>query len=245
MSSLFKTEVQDFRQQFDELKNRPADELSWLKTERRLQLQYIVTRVLAESSSLDEAAPKLLQSICIIERLQFGELWGLDREKNVLRYADCWHASSLDAGEFILMGKRITFQIGQGLPGKVWASRKPSWIVDVGSVRESVRLSHAVKLGFRSALAIPLYSQFEVSGVMIFYSRERRTPDTDLLELFEASGRQIGGFIHRYRAEKQLRENEKRFRSLFEHSSDLIALVDAGGKVLYLAPSVKRILGYA
>lgn len=41
-----------------------------------------------------------------------------------------------------------------------------------------------------------------------------------------------------------LREREERFRSLIEHSSDGIMLIDAAGKVLYASPSTKRILGF-
>jgi diguanylate cyclase (GGDEF)-like protein/PAS domain S-box-containing protein len=49
----------------------------------------------------------------------------------------------------------------------------------------------------------------------------------------------------RRQAERALRENERRFRSLIEHSSDIITLVDAAGAVTYASPSVVRLLGYA
>lgn len=41
-----------------------------------------------------------------------------------------------------------------------------------------------------------------------------------------------------------LSESEKRFRSLIEHSSDLITVVNANGFILYNSPSITRILGY-
>jgi len=41
-----------------------------------------------------------------------------------------------------------------------------------------------------------------------------------------------------------LRSNELRFRSLIEHSSDLIATLDEQSKIRYVSPSSKRVIGY-
>lgn len=46
-------------------------------------------------------------------------------------------------------------------------------------------------------------------------------------------------------AERALRDSEKRFRALIEHSSDAIALIGADGTILYESPSTSRIVGYA
>jgi diguanylate cyclase (GGDEF)-like protein/PAS domain S-box-containing protein len=48
----------------------------------------------------------------------------------------------------------------------------------------------------------------------------------------------------RRRAEEALRENERRFRSLIERSSDIITVVDRDGTILYESPSVERLLGH-
>jgi PAS domain S-box-containing protein len=41
-----------------------------------------------------------------------------------------------------------------------------------------------------------------------------------------------------------LQYREEHFRSLIENSSDLIAILDAEGRIAYLSPSIERILGY-
>jgi PAS domain S-box-containing protein len=43
----------------------------------------------------------------------------------------------------------------------------------------------------------------------------------------------------------RLQHREAYFRSLIEHTSDLIAILDANGCVSYLSPSIERILGYS
>ncbi len=46
------------------------------------------------------------------------------------------------------------------------------------------------------------------------------------------------------RSEAILRANADYFRTLIEHSNDLISLIDARGTLLYVSPSVKRSFGY-
>ncbi len=48
----------------------------------------------------------------------------------------------------------------------------------------------------------------------------------------------------RKNAEIKALDSETRFRKLIENSHDGIALIEVGGKITYVAPSVKRILGY-
>ncbi len=49
----------------------------------------------------------------------------------------------------------------------------------------------------------------------------------------------------RERTERELRENQRRFRSLVLNSSDLISVLTPDGTRRYVSPSVERILGYA
>lgn len=47
------------------------------------------------------------------------------------------------------------------------------------------------------------------------------------------------------RVADELREREEYYRLLTEHSSDLVRLLSAEGRVLYVSPSVERMLGYS
>jgi len=61
-------------------------------------------------------------------------------------------------------------------------------------------------------------------------------------------GRIVVSFIDitaRKTAEEALRVSEEYFRALSEHSSDLVAILDASGVYRYVSPSHQRILGYA
>ncbi|HYM16046.1 MAG TPA: EAL domain-containing protein [Dehalococcoidia bacterium] len=48
----------------------------------------------------------------------------------------------------------------------------------------------------------------------------------------------------RWDAEQALRESEERFRSLVQHASDLITVIDVDTTVMYQSPSMRRVLGH-
>ena len=50
------------------------------RAESRLNTQYAITRILSESSSIDEAAPRIVQSICECLDWKVGEIWRVDGE---------------------------------------------------------------------------------------------------------------------------------------------------------------------
>ena len=65
-----------------------------------------------------------------------------------------------------------------------------------------------------------------------------------LLPAIERELREARDRATRRNAEEALRNNERRFRSLIEHASDITTVIDEQGKILYLSPSVERILGH-
>ncbi len=48
----------------------------------------------------------------------------------------------------------------------------------------------------------------------------------------------------RIKAQQELEENEKRYRSLVENSNEIILIISKDGKLIYSSPSLKRITGY-
>jgi len=48
----------------------------------------------------------------------------------------------------------------------------------------------------------------------------------------------------RHHAEETLRESEQRFRALVENSSDVVTMLDADGRILYISPSVRHVFGH-
>jgi signal transduction histidine kinase len=146
--------------------------------------------------------------VCACLDWDLGVLWSLDRQAGVLRYVELWQKASVAALHFAATSRASTFRPGVGLPGRVWASRAPVSIPDVGQDAEFLRAPIAAREGLHTAFGFPILLGADVLGVMEFFSREQRQLDPALLPMMATIGSQIGQFIERTRAEAALRASE-------------------------------------
>jgi signal transduction histidine kinase len=173
------------------------------RAERRLAAQYAVSCVLAESATLDEAAPGILQAIGEGLEWELGVLWYVDHDVDILRCSQTWHAPTVPIGQFETVSRQMTFRHGVGLPGRVLANGEPAWIADVLRDTNFPRLKTAAEVGFHAAFAFPIKSGGEVLGVAEFLNHRIQPPDSELLQMVSTLGNQIGQFIERKRMEAE------------------------------------------
>jgi PAS domain S-box-containing protein len=213
------------------------------RAEAHLKTQYAVSRVLAESSNLSEAAPRILKAICQSLGWEHGALWMLDRKTNVLRCLETWHTPHADFSQFEALDRRTVFLPGVGLPGRVWTSRQPEWIPDVLQDDNFPRAPLASLLGLHAAFGLPVLLDHEFLGVMEFFSHEIRQPDNELLQMMATVGSQIGQYTERMQAEEGLRQSEERFRLLFDEAPVAYHEIESEGIVRRVNRAECRVLG--
>jgi PAS domain S-box-containing protein len=184
------------------------------RAEEHLAAQYAVTRVLAESVTLGEATPKILRAVCENARCEVGTLWDVQPQARVLRCTAVWHAPGTPYAEFARVCREHAFPAGTGLPGRVWQTGGPQWVADVGADPNFPRAAAASRAGLYGAFAFPILFEGLVTGVMEFFTRDRRRADEELLRVFAAIGSQIGQFTARKRTEEALRNSEALYQSL-------------------------------
>ena len=108
-----------------------------------------------------------------------------------------------------------------------------------------LRASPAAKAGLHGGVIFPILFDTEPLGVVEFFSRAVREPDTEQLTTLSAIGSQIGQFIKRRRAEAALRVSEERWRRLFETSAAGMALARLDGVFTAANPALQRMFGRA
>jgi PAS domain S-box-containing protein len=236
------------------------------RAESRLNTQYAITRILSESTSIDEAMPRIVQSICECLDWKVGEIWRVDGETKLSTFVKAWHSPSKDFAEFASASLGFTFPPGVGLPGRVCESRKPVWICNLAEDSSFRRVSLATKAGLRSGFGFPILLGEETLGAMVFFSREVREPDHDVLQMIANIGSQIGQFIERVertdeltsvnealrqevaertRSERALVETEDRLKRMADSVPEVIRITDLEPteRVVYTSPSFERVWG--
>ena len=212
------------------------------RAERRLAAQFAVTQALAESTAMADAAPRILRGICDCLGWNLGLYWAVDGDAQALR---CMTTYSVDGeGDFEEASRRLTFERGDGVPGRAWASGAPLWIPDVREAGPLPRAEQMAKRGLHAALAFPLIDATGVVGVMEFLSTEIRYPDDHLLQLAHVIGSQTGQFLERRRAELAVRESEARTRAVIDSALECVISIDGSGTVTEWNPAAERTFGW-
>ncbi|WP_165234871.1 GAF domain-containing protein [Aquisphaera insulae] len=177
--------------------------------ERRLAVQYAATRVLAESDSLNEASPAILEIIGRGLDWDFGAFWRVDAGTRLVRCVATWRTSGDDLPVFDAATRAAAFAPGEGLPGRIWAGRRAEWIADIAADPDFRRKAPAAAEGLHSSFAVPILVRGECLGLMEFFSRSPRAVDSNLMEMATNLGRQIGQFIERQQIHSRMVQSEK------------------------------------
>ncbi|MBW3654744.1 MAG: PAS domain S-box protein, partial [Gemmatimonadetes bacterium] len=170
--------------------------------EGRLAAEHAVTRVVAESHTLNEAAPRLLQVIGESLGWALGVFWVMDADGERLCLAGSWMAPEAADPGHAVADATLTFRRGQGLPGRVWERVEPVWVTDVTRDTNFPRAAKTAAAGLHGAFAFPVRAGDELMGVIEFFHEAVLEPDPALLEAVDAIGRDIGQSIKRVRAEE-------------------------------------------
>jgi PAS domain S-box-containing protein len=214
------------------------------RAEQRLKVQEAVSRILAESPALKEAAAKVVQVLCVRAGWDLAAIWNPDRANDELRYVEVWHTPSIHVPQFEALTKAGRFSRGASLPGLVWSTGKATWIADIMADDTLRRAPAAIKEGLHSAVGFPIKLGDKTRGVVECFSREVREPDDNFLQMVSDIGERLGQFMERKRAEDLLFHSEERLRAVVETAVDGIIMIDEHGTITTVNPAAERIFGY-
>ncbi len=173
------------------------------RDERRLALQHSVTAILAEALSLEEATPKLLETICTHLGWHVAGFWIVNEASAELHPVASWRDLSAGVGaEFEDVSRSFQFARGDGFPGNVWKQKEPIWITEFG-LEEMRRSPLAARENLHSAFGFPVMLRKEVLGVVELFSADTKEPDPAILDTLGAIGSQVGQFIERRNSEAE------------------------------------------
>jgi signal transduction histidine kinase/integral membrane sensor domain MASE1 len=174
------------------------------RAERLRATDHALTAILSEDCDLDDAVQRILDAVCDRLDWELGIFWRTNEERRVLEFVgSSRRAARFD--DFVRHSELRGFELGVGLPGRVWASGRPEWITDVLIDPNFPRAPFAARAGIHVGFAFPVVvrrprlggATSQVLAVMEFFARDARQADPSLLALMAAAGAQIGHFIER------------------------------------------------
>ena len=205
----------------------------------------VVAHVIATTDDEESLYSEALAAIAGSLACQFGAVWEATADGDAITCVETWCAPGFHADEFAAITRSYRFRAGTGLPGRVWATGEPAWIVDLADDRNYPRAEPAARAGLKTAFCFPLGSARGVLGVIELYSAEPRIPDGELLEAMASVGAQVGGSIARRRAERGVRESEERKRAILASALDCVITIDHQGRVVEWGGAAAETFGYS
>lgn len=165
-----------------------------------------------KASSVEEAIAFCLDRVCAHTGWPVGHAYVRAPDgSDVLVPSACWHLDDPERFEaFRDVTNRTRLARGVGLPGRVLATGRAEWIVDVTVDPNFPRAQPAIDIGVRAGFAFPVCTGGEVVAVLEFFSPSPAPPDPRLLSVMEHIGQQLGRLIERTRITQSLIESQRR-----------------------------------
>ncbi|HQS06515.1 MAG TPA: PAS domain S-box protein, partial [Daejeonella sp.] len=197
-----------------------------------------ISRIFNEEKGLSDAAQKLCSAIAEFGEFDFVELWIPNLENTFIQlisYKDC----STAATEFYRLTEHVKhFEIGDGMPGLVWKTKKTITWTSKETTTIFIRTQEAKKAGISSLIAAPLLFNDAVVGVLKLGSQKEITQLNKYLKILPRLELFIGSEINRKSLETNLNH-------LFEAIPDIISLADFQGRFLKMNKAGCELLGYS
>src|SRR4051794_2388720 len=199
---------------------------------------------IAQARSVEVAFELALREICADTGWALGQAWLL-KEGPYLESSTAWCAASTRFQAFRDRSASLTFDPGEGLPGRAWAGKQPIWQQDLRAEPDLPRLPFARQAGLVAGLAVPVLAEQDVVAVLEFFMTEVQGEDENLADLVSVIAAQLGSLIRRKQAEEALRASEECFRLLIDSIEDsAIFWLDPSGQVTSWNHGAERITGF-
>lgn len=194
----------------EEIQNR-------VRAEEEIRLLLATIQAMSEAENIHDALSIILEKVCQAIDWDAGEAWLPADDQPILEYSQGWYTNDASLEQFRHHSEKIKFAAGIGLPGRIWLSHKPEYIVNISSPSEQhpfLRKNIANEVNIKACLGVPILLQDKVLAILVFLKKAEIQPDERLLALVNAVATQLGAFIQRKKAEAALKNANLKLQRL-------------------------------
>ena len=228
-------------QQHSRLEALVADRTSELRTRNlESQLEHQLLQYIVSAEDAEQAL-----RMCLIELSEFleyehAEIWIPSEDSKYLKPFSHWTLPSKSSNPFSNRNDFPFYEKGQGLPGRVWKTRKMEWCSESKWLAEledpcSKALHQA---GIISALAVPVQTKDYILAVFCFYKTNSRKLSKSSMNLILATTTNAAVAIDRLHISTVLEH-------VLESAPGAMMLVTMDGTITYQNGVSSRLFGYS
>ena len=195
-----------FLEQQNELLQQEIEERQRAEAETSLLLK--TTQAISSAEDFHSALEVTLRQVCETIGWDFGEAWIPSEDGTTLEQSQGGYALEEKLQKFRDRSQHLKFFPDVGLPGRVWTSKQPEWIVDITIQQDQLfsRVDIALEVGLKAALGIPIVLDRQVLAILVFFKKEKLKPSERLIELVNSIATQLASLIQRKKAESALKK---------------------------------------
>ncbi|MGB3513308.1 MAG: ATP-binding protein, partial [Microcoleaceae cyanobacterium] len=178
------------------------------ETERLQKFLFDTNQAITAAPNLDRALEVVISYICQAIDGNFAEAWIPNLNSQKLELCSHFYSSKPELNQFFHGSHSFTFRFGEGVPGRVWASKRIEWLSTLSQQPVSIylRCYLAGLVGLETALGIPVLLENEVVAIFVFYWCEARSLDNHTVEIVSYLINQLALTLQRRLIEQEMRE---------------------------------------
>lgn len=220
------------------------------------RLLHELIRAIGDIADFDEAILLILQQVCETTGWDLGEVWIPSSDHSRLELLPVWYTttSSPQLNRFRNRSLGHQFELGVGLPGRVWQLQQPQWFSNTSTSKLFIRAELARDCGIKAGFGIPVLADGEVVAVLVFFMGREQLRDPQLLQLVSTLALELGQSLQRKRrvqeaqtAEIALVESQRQLKSLIDALPGMFfrSRYEPGSPMSYVSEGCFLLTGYA
>jgi PAS domain-containing protein len=204
---------------------------------RFLLAQQEITDHVAAGLEPRELVERVLATLGDTLGFSCGAVWTPSPDGSELHCAATWHRANAapDVAALAAASGDAVLAAGQGLPGRVWAFRRPSWVTQAKATSNEPRAAMARRAGLMTAMAFPIATADRCVGVIEFYSHGVNEPNPEVSAMFATVGGQL--------AQSLERRSQPAARRWIDAAEAPLLAVDTAGRVLLANAATCALVG--
>ncbi|MCY1138939.1 PAS domain S-box protein [Actinoplanes sp. Pm04-4] len=224
------------------------------RAEELRRARHAVAQVLSDATNAKDAGIEAVAALTKSLGWLCGEYWQVTEDRKTIVRHSSHTTGDRDLSAFTGSSgdEALTFVLGEGLPGLVWARNREVWwdtsAMPTDMVDEGRATLHEV--GIRRAVGVPVRSGRRTLGVLAFYTDQDLPFDTDTVQMLDAVAAHLGRFVERRWAEDMslaLADARRNFDRIVAQVNDYVWTVEAvagdEARLVYSSPNGREVFG--